>query len=251
MTEEVRRGGISPLTMAAGVLVVAGFALTGISWGFLVLVGIGAFGPGVLRELGWVHDKDELQLLAARRAGYHAYLAGGLAAILMIARVRSAAQPVVHADELATSLLAVIWFTWLVSSLHGYWGPFLTARRILIIFGAVWLLFNILGNISAGAGALLIQSLLAVPFFVLAWLTPRWPRLTGVLLLGAAVVCGYFFRLYEVFGPDPFARGRVEVIVLFLGPLAAGGLMLLGVGGPAASEPDDGAGYEKAAREGR
>ncbi len=219
-------------------MVMVGFALTGVSWAFLILVGVGAFGPGILRELGWVQDKDELQLQAARRAGYHAYLAGGLTAILMIARVRSAAQPMVHTDELATSLLAVLWFTWLISSLHGYWGPFLTARRILIIFGSVWLLFNILGNLGAGGMALLMQSLLSVPFFVLAWLTPRWPRPVGMLLLGTAVFFGYLFRLYRVFGPDPFARGRVEVIVLFLGPLVAGGLMLLGRREPAVNQPD-------------
>jgi len=215
------------VTLIAAVLVTAGFALTAVSWGFLVLAAVGAFGPGILRELGWVRDKDELQMQAAYRAGYHAYLAGGLVAMLLIARVRSSAADLSLSDELGTAILSVMWFTWLISSLHAYWGGYRTAQRILIIFGSVWLLFNILGNLQGGVTALLMQSLLAVPFFALAWLARRWPRPAGVLLLGTAAFCGYFFHLYEVFGADPFSRGRIEVAVLFMGPLLACGLMLL------------------------
>ena len=59
----------SPVTVIAAALVIGGMALTGVNWGFVGLVGLGTFGPGVLRELGWLRDKDEWQLRAAQRAG--------------------------------------------------------------------------------------------------------------------------------------------------------------------------------------
>ena len=40
-----------------------------------------------------------------------------------------------------------------------------------------------------------------------------------------------FSDLYEAFGPGPMERGRLVVIVLFVGPLVASGVMLLGRGG--------------------
>jgi hypothetical protein len=76
--------------------------------------------------------------------------------------------------------------------------------------------------------ALLMQSSLAVPFFLLAWVARRWPRVAGAFLLLVSVFFFWFFGLYEIFGPDPLAKGRLMVIVLFLGPLVASGVMLLG-----------------------
>ena len=67
-----------PVGLIAGGICIAGFALSGIDWGFIALVGVGTFGPGVLRELGWLRDKDEFQMEAQRRAGYHGFLAAGL-----------------------------------------------------------------------------------------------------------------------------------------------------------------------------
>lgn len=226
MPDLSRRRGPSRATVAAAALVALGFALTAVHWGFLVLVGVGAFGPGLLREWGLLRDKDELQLQAARRAGYHAYLAGGLMCILLIARVRSADRILAHTDELATAVLSVMWFTWLLSSLHGYWGSRVTARRILLIFGWVWLAFNVAGNLRDPV-ALVIQSLLAVPFFALAWLAGRRPRIAGWILIGCAAAFFWFFGLYRLFGAEPFARGRLEVTVLFIGPLVAAGVMLI------------------------
>ena len=226
MSEPVCRGGPSRATLIAAVLVAAGFALTAVHWGFLVLVGMGAFGPGILREWNLLHDKDELQLEAARRAGYHAYLAGGMMCILLIAGARTGDRPMPHGGELATAVLSVMWFTWLLSSLHGYWGGMITARRILLIFGGVWLVFNVLGNLTDPL-ALVMQSLLALPFFALAWLGGRRPRLVGWLLLACAAGFFWFFKLYRILGDDPLARGRIEVTVLFIGPLVAAGVMML------------------------
>ncbi len=232
----------SPFTLAGGVLVVAGLMLTAVNWGFLVLVAVGAFGPGLLRELGWVRDKDELQLQAARRAGYHAFLAGGTVSILLIAWVRDAAEPLSHLEEIAPAILVVMWFVWLFSSLFAYWGPAKTALRVLVIFGLVWLLFNILANTGSqyqGMTGLVLQSLLALPFFLLAWLAGIRPRLAGSILIGCSAFFFYFFHLYEIFGPDPLAMGRIIVVVLFIGPLLACGLMLLKTATPLAKQGDE------------
>jgi hypothetical protein len=57
--------------LIAGGVIILGILLTGVSLAFVALVGLGTFGPGALRELGWLRDKDELQRRAAHRAGYH------------------------------------------------------------------------------------------------------------------------------------------------------------------------------------
>lgn len=214
-------------TLIAGVLFTAGLLLSGFDWAFLALSAVAAFAPGILRELGVLRDKDEFQLEAARRAGYHAYLAGGLFTFLMIAWYRSSEPNVKYPDAFLDATLIVMWFTWLLSSLFAFWGRVRTAVTILVIFGGVWLIFN-LGSHMGQFLTTLMQSLLAMPFFLAAVLARIWPRFTGVLLLAASV---FFFRLFglgEVFAGDPTLKGRIPVIVLFIGPLVASGIALLG-----------------------
>lgn len=228
MTDSKTRGRWRPTraTVIGGILVGAGFALTAINWGFLVISAVGAFGPGILRELGLLHDLDEFQRRAAHRAGYHAYLAGGFVSLLLVALLRSRPDGLEASEEAATVVLVVLWFTWFLSSLLAYWGPRKTATRILIIFGAIWLVFNIIGNLQSPV-ALVMQCLVAVPFFALAYVARRWPRVAGGLLVVASAFFFYFFRLYRVFGPQPLEVGRPIVIVLFVGPLLASGIALL------------------------
>ena len=66
--------------------------------------------------------------------------------------------------------------------------------------------------------------------FVLAWFSGRWPRIAGVLLLTVAVG---FFLLIEL--PHIARTSILEVItdvtfILFIGPLLASGVALLGAG---------------------
>ena len=162
-------------TLIASALVITGFLLTGIDWGFIAISAVAMFTPGILRELGILRDKDEFQLEAARRAGYHAYLAGGLFAFLMIAWFRSTEPVVKHPDAFLDGVLVVMWFTWLLSSLFSFWGRIRTATTLLIIFGSVWLLFNL----ASGEGnwkTSLMQSLLASPFFQTALLARYFPH---------------------------------------------------------------------------
>jgi hypothetical protein len=218
----------TPTTLVAGVIVIIGLLLMNLSWWFLLLVGIGTFGPGILREMGWLHDKDEFQLQASRRAGYHAFLTAGLVAFALIAFFRSGEREVKDPEELATFFLAILWFTWFLSSLLDYWGPQKTASRILIAFGSVWLVFTIVSNVGAewtGWAALLLHPLLTVPFFAMAWLSHRWPRVSGIFLLAAAI---FFMQLFGVFSSSPLGLvTRGVTYVLFLGPLLASGIALL------------------------
>jgi hypothetical protein len=214
--------------LVAGAVVIAGFWLSSVSWWFFVLVGVGALGPGILREIGWLNDKDEFQRMADHRAGYHAFLAVGSLAVILVAFFRSGERAIEHTDRLATLFLALLWFTWLISSLIAYWGPHRAAAWILRIFGTVVLAFTILSNLGSewtGWAALLLHPLLAAPFFLLAWLSRRWPRISGVLLLVAAA---FLLRWFGNDNISPITNG--VTLVLFLGPLLAGGIALLFAG---------------------
>ena len=240
----------SRTNLIAGGLVIAGFLLTEVSWWFLLLAAAGTFGPGILREMGWLRDKDEFQRRAHYRAAYHAFLAVGLLAFVLVAFFRSGGT-FEHPHRLATSFLALLWFTWFLSSLLSYWGAQKTAVRILIAFGFVWLIFTIMSNVGSEWTrwlALLLHPLLAAPFFVLAWLSTRWPRVAGVILLVVSVL---LFLLIEV--PVIARTGNLEPItdvafILFFGPLLASGVALLAAGKTERPEDaDDGRSAEEAA----
>lgn len=217
-----------PTSLVAAGLVVAGFLLTNLSWWFLLLAAAGTFGPGILRELGALRDQDEYQRLTAYRAGYHAYLAGGLVAFVLVAFIRSADRTFADPQELATLLLVVLWFAWLLSSLFAYWGVQTAAFRILLGFGGAWLLFAILSNTGSewtGWTALLLHPLLAAPFFALAWASQRWPRIAGASLL---VVAACFLQFFGFFRRDHLALiNQAVTFVLLVGPLLACGLALV------------------------
>jgi len=227
MVERLRRFPWRPsrVTLIAAILIVVGFFLTSVSWWFFIPVGIGMFGPGVLRELGLVHDKDEFQRRGMHRAGYHAFLIAGIVASLFVAYVRSGQRELKDPEELATLFLVVLWFTWLFSSLISYWGPQRTAVRILLSFGSLWALFNIFGNLKHPVAMLMQLLVAAAPFFVLAFVAKRWPRTAGALLLAASVALMIFFGWHDFSTPD--LVNQLVVMLLFLGPLVGSGIALL------------------------
>jgi hypothetical protein len=231
----------SPASLIGGVLVIAGFFLTEVSWWFLAMSGVGAFGPGLLRELGWLRDQDEFQRRAAHRAGYHAFLVTGLATFVLYAYTRSGGR-LEKPEELSLVYLALLCFTWMFSSLFSYWGPHRTAFRILIIFGSAWGIFNVLGNLTSPVAMLMQLLVTTAPFFVLAYLSRRWPWIAGLLLIALSLFfTGYYFY------PGHFTRlaflVKLSTVVLFIGPLVASGVALLQPREPrAADEPDRPAG---------
>ena len=227
--------------LVAGGTVIAGFLLIEVNWWFFLLVAAGTFGPGILRELGWLRDKDEFQRQAAHRAGYHAFLTVGLVAFLLVAFFRTGGT-MEHPHRLVTFFLALLWFTWFFSSLLAYWGVQKTAARILIAFGCVWLVFTIISNLGpewTGWAALLLHPLLAAPFFVLAWLSTRWPRVAGILLLIVSVLFFLlvFMRVFARTGGPGLINSSVTFI-FFVGPLLTTGVALLCTGKKSESPED-------------
>ena len=216
----------SPATLIAGGVVLLGFVLAQwYHWGFIALIGVGTFGPGILRELGWLNDQDEFQRRAAHRAGYHAFIVTGLAAFLVYAYTRSGGT-LKEAEELSLVYIALLWFTWMFSSLFAYWGPHKTALRVLLAFGCVWGVFNIIGNLRSPVAMAMQLLVTTAPFFVLAYVSRRWPRVAGGLLVALSV---FFLSVY--FGTTRFDRllflVKITTAVLFVGPLLASGVALL------------------------
>ncbi len=221
-----------PAGLIAGGLVILGVLLSMfVAEGLLVVAGLGAFGPGILRELGWLKDHDEFQRQAAHRAGYHAYLIGGLAAVLAVSglRWRGANQ---GGAEWIMLILVVLWTTWLFSALLAYWGARKTASAVLNVFGSFWAVFvlaSIIGEAESIVDILLgslMGSIVVVPFFVLARKAGRWPRRTGAALLAVAVL------FLEMFVPAWVARSfRLSSLLitamLLIVPLVASGIALL------------------------
>jgi hypothetical protein len=212
----------SPVGLASFVLVVAGLVLGAtVDMAWLVLFGLGAFGPSVLRALGVLADRDEFQREAARRAGHHAYLAGG-SFVCAVVVARTAGTRTFGGDEFsASTVLMVMVVTYLLSHLVSFWGATAAAFRVLLAFGIFWLAFVVLAHRGI---EMLVESLVALPLFLLAFASRRWPRASGAVLLGLAAFAFWFFNLYRAFRG---AQGAWMVILVLVLPLAAMGVALL------------------------
>ncbi len=220
-----RRRAPTPATLVGAALVIAGAVLAAaVDMAFILVVAAGALGPGALRELGLLDDHDELQRESAQAAGYRAYLVGGLAAAALVARDRLGTAnldtDVASAVGLVLLLMLVVW---VFSAMVGYWGAHRAASLTLLVFGSFWLAFVVISHLLEPV-ALLMESLVAAPFFLLAWSAGRWPRVTGAALLAVAVVAFFLFDLHLAFSERP---GQQSVIVLLFLPLVASGIALL------------------------
>lgn len=223
--ERLLAGRPAMATMIGAVLVVAGFLLASVSWWFFILSGVGACGPGILRELGVLKDKDEFQRRAAYRAGYHAFLATGFFGFVLVAIVRTTKSELKNPGELATLMLAMLWLTWFLSSLLNYCGARKASLRMLRGFGVAWLAFALA---DAGREPLgwLMASLPALPFFAMAGLCWKWPRVAGALMVAIAAAMYWFFGYYD---NDRMGGLIVNtgVALLLCGPLVGCGAALL------------------------
>lgn len=222
-------------TIVAGILVGVGILLwMFVDRGLLFVAGVGAFGPGILREIGLLDDRDEFQRESARRAGYHAYLGGGLVAVMVVSYLQRSGTAPQSEGEWVGLVLLVLWLGWLFSTLMSYWGAEKTTSRILLTVGSFWALFglaDVIGGIGSAAstgetlrGALAVTVLIA-PWFLLAWTVRRWPKRTGVGLIAAAAV---LMAVFTPIGPSPLSGAtRAFTATLLLAPLVACSLGLL------------------------
>jgi hypothetical protein len=231
-----------PGLIASGLVIVGLLLDTFVAEGLLAVAGLGAFGPGILRELGWLRDKDEFQRQATYRAGYHAYLIGGLVTVLIVSALRWRQPNLEVSSEWIMLILVVLWMTWLFSALMAYWGARRTASLVLIVFGSFWAVFFLAHVVGALSGpepiqlaGVLVGFMLVAPYFVLSWTAGRWPRRTGAVLL---VVSALFL---VIFGPT-WASGSLQLpsvlvtAALLVVPVVASGIALLREGG--SDDPD-------------
>jgi hypothetical protein len=222
-----RRLSISKAGFAACVLILAGIVLgVTVHIGFLALFGLGAFGPGFLREMGLLNDLDDMQRAASIRAGYRAYLVSGVF-LVTATLIRNWGKLDLGDDFVPASLvvcLMVVVFG-IAYSLH-FWDVRQAATFVLVAFGLFWAFFVGLSHANEPMALLVEGGAVVVPFLIGAWLCRRWPKLGGVLVLVAAggLIC--LFRLYQL---HPVERlfSRMFVIFLVPLPLAAIGISLL------------------------
>lgn len=249
MTHPEGRRALPPLPgLIAGTLVAGGVVLwMFVSKGLLIVAGLGAFGPGILRELGVLEDHDEFQRQAAHRAGYHAYLVGGLVAVCVVAVLEWSGTAGEEGAEWIRFIVTVLWLTWMFSALLAYWGAPRTASLLLRTVGSFWALFVIadligdfrlpqsaqdvwMGLLGLGMGVLFVA-----PFFLFAWTVHRWPRPTGIALLGVAALL-----LVVLGGPGGLGWSTALLTrTLLAGPLLASGLALLFETAPSSASAGD------------
>jgi hypothetical protein len=213
----------SAVGLASLVLVVAGLVLgAAVDMAWLCLFALGVFGPPLLRLAGLLRDQDEFQRAAAQRAGYHAYLAGGLFLVIMVI-VKSWGVRNLEQDRIsAAAVLVVLLLVYLLSYLTSFWGARRAAARILLVFGVFWLGFVLLENRGI---ALLTQSLVPLPLLLLALLSRWWPRASGAVLLALGVFAVFFFHLERAFRGN---EGALIVILLLVVPILFAAIALLG-----------------------
>jgi len=214
---------------AAYVLILAGLFL-GLSYhiGFLALVAVGAFLPGLLREVNVLADRDELQRHAAANAGHRAFLVGGLlvVAIMMVQGWGRPEPPPAQGPLLVVLLFMLV--VYLFSYAFSFWDARRAARRVLLAFGLFWLAFVVLSH-GLEPAALLTEGLLVpLPFLLGAWLAGRWPRLVGVALVALSIFTLFFFHIAQRAATDESSLMTALLLPL---PLAVVGLALLSTRG--------------------
>jgi len=223
-----------PGLIAAAIVILGIFLWMFVSKGLLIVAALGAFGPGILRELGWLRDKDEFQREGARRAGYHAYLIGGLVMGVAVSLLNwlDATKPGTS-EEWVTLILVVSWLSWMFSSLFAYWGAQKTVSRLLIVCGSFWAVFAIASafgeageehRLSEILMGLAMGILLVAPFFVLAWTTRKWPRATGVALFAVAAL---FIMVFDIGGGNLSLSTIMLRDTTLIVPFVASGIALV------------------------
>jgi len=229
MDGTARRSGFrTPTLVQAAVIALGVFLWMTVGKAWILLAGLGAFVPGILRELGVLHDLDEFQREASRRAAFHAYLVGGLATVALVTAIHLGGE-VPYPADVVTLVLVVLWMTWLFSYLTAFLGPQKTATWILLTFGAFWLLFALLDGASEATGVVeaivgvLLHAVFVLPFAVGAYAARHWPKPTGwaLLAVGAFLV---------VFLGKPSAQvwtTRLLTLTILAVPILASGLGLV------------------------
>lgn len=219
----------SPVGVVAFVLFVVGLWMgVTVHKGFMILMAMGAFGPGILRQIGLLNDLDEFQKEASAKAGLRAYLAG--AVFLMAVLIAQSwhrldlGNDQIPASTVVTFMLVVYYASYCLS----FWDARKAVSRVLLAFGVFWLAFVILSHASEPRVLLGEGLLVPGPFILCAVLCRWWPRVVGLILLGVSVWTIVFFNMLSIGEADPErVFQKASIIVLIPLPLAVSGLALV------------------------
>ncbi len=217
-----------------------GMALEYDQWGS-VIVGLGLFGPYLLRELGFLPWCDEFQREIFMRSGMHALLGVGILVTAIMAiegvggRTDLEGNWLMKDSMTASTVLLVLAVIWILSRLLQYWGTLIGSRRFLIgyfsiSFVGISIVFvSVLGH---GIGFSFSKWFLA--FAQIGWIgilalgVYRWPRIVGFLLLGTlATTAPHIIAIAgQNMGEPAWVGVIVETCVLIL-PLLIPGFALV------------------------
>lgn len=219
----------SPASLTALVLVVVGLLLgTTVHMGFMTLVAAGAFGPGVLRQLGLLDDLDECQKEAAAKSGLRAYLVTGILLMAVVIAENWHGLSLGNDPLPASTVVIVLLVVYYASYCLSFWDTRKAASRMLLTFGLFWLAFALMSH--TGGPLSLLVGVLAVPgpFLLAALLCRRWPRVIGLFLLGASVWATGFFHIipFDATHPQEVLKNSFTLLLIPL-PLTLAGVALI------------------------
>ncbi len=194
---------------------------------FIMLVAVGAFGPGVLRQFGLLRYQDEFQRQVSLTAGYHAYLTAGVYAVaILLLKPWMEVNSLIEAGKFsADSILLVMLITYMFSYLFQFWGAPVAVFRILLTVGGFLLVFVGTAAISFDfpITEVVKGSLLAIPVIILAVLSRRFPLACGILLIAGGAALLAIGRLQPVPVPQMTEIYRLIAAV----PILLSGIGLL------------------------
>ena len=219
----------SPVGFITLVLVVVGLLLgTTTHMGFMSLMAAGAFGPGVLRQLGLLSDLDEFQKEAAAKSGLRAYLVTGILLMVVVIAENwnrlSLGLEQVPASTVVIVMLVVYYSSYCLS----FWDTRKAVARVLLTFGLLWLAFVVLSHAREPLSMLGEALVVPGPFILAAILCRWWPRVVGLLLLVVSVWSIFFFHMLPLgaTGSQEVLRSAFTFVLIPL-PLTVAGVALI------------------------
>jgi hypothetical protein len=182
--------------IVATLLVVSGLLLgVTVHMGFMILFAAGAFGPGVLRQLGLLDDLDELQKDAAAKSGLRAYLVTGILLMAVVVADNWHRLSIGGERIPAAPAVIVMLVVYYASYCLSFWDARKAVSLVLLTFGVLWLVFVALSHAGEPLALVGESLIVAGPFILGAILCRRWPKTIGLLLLAASMWSIHFFNM--------------------------------------------------------
>lgn len=219
----------SPVGVIAFLLFVAGLWL-GVTThrGFMILMVLGAFGPGVVRQFGLLNDLDEFQKEAAARSGLRAYLVSAIFLMVVIIAQSWHRLDLGNEPVPAATVVAVMLVVYYSSYCLSFWDVPTAVSRVLLAFGLFWLAFVVLSHAGEPASLLAEGLVVPGPFILCAILCRWWPRIVGLMLLAASVGAIFFFHMLPIVETDlQRVFQNIFMMALIPLPLAIAGVALV------------------------